>query len=126
MPALPYLRHASSTSRTSDGVIPVNQAQPDAGVPNVSSTNATPVSTQGTTGQAVGDSSTPGTVAELPAKGEERRVRQAPNRQGVWSRSQNPRGQAMVGPRFEQTIIELQVSWSRKEKGRRKERKTSS
>jgi NADH dehydrogenase (ubiquinone) Fe-S protein 6 len=34
---------------------------------------------------------------------------QAPNRQGIWSRSQAPREKAMVGPRFEQTIMEDQV-----------------
>lgn len=34
---------------------------------------------------------------------------QAPNRAGIWSRSQKPRAEAMVGPRFEQTDFELQV-----------------
>lgn len=48
-------------------------------------------------------------LQESPEKGEERRVAQAPNRQGVWSRSQQPREKAMVGPRFEQTIMEDQV-----------------
>ncbi|RDA86735.1 hypothetical protein CP532_4172 [Ophiocordyceps camponoti-leonardi (nom. inval.)] len=33
---------------------------------------------------------------------------QAPNRVGVWSRSQNPRSKAMTGPRFEQTDMSLQ------------------
>jgi len=33
---------------------------------------------------------------------------QAPNRKGVWSRSQNLREKAMSGPRFEQTIMDLQ------------------
>lgn len=40
---------------------------------------------------------------------EHRRIMQAPNRATVWSRSQNPRGKAMTGPRFEQTIMEYQV-----------------
>ncbi|KAI6246745.1 Lactobacillus shifted protein [Erysiphe necator] len=35
-------------------------------------------------------------------------VPQAPNRVGVWSKSQNPRSKAMSGPRFEQTLIEIQ------------------
>ena len=35
---------------------------------------------------------------------------QSPNRKTVWSRSQNPREMAMSGPRFEQTIMEDQVS----------------
>ncbi|KAK0753180.1 hypothetical protein B0T18DRAFT_8225 [Schizothecium vesticola] len=33
---------------------------------------------------------------------------QAPNRAEIWSRSQKPRAEAMVGPRFEQTDFELQ------------------
>ncbi|CAD6505466.1 BgTH12-00957 [Blumeria graminis f. sp. triticale] len=33
---------------------------------------------------------------------------QAPNKADVWSKSQNPRSVAMSGPRFEQTIFELQ------------------
>lgn len=36
-------------------------------------------------------------------------ISQAPNRVGVWSRSQKPRAQAMTGPRFEQTDFDLQV-----------------
>ncbi|ROW13099.1 hypothetical protein VPNG_05946 [Cytospora leucostoma] len=39
------------------------------------------------------------TPAELP---------QAPNRKGIWSRSQQPRSEAMTGPRFEQTDFDLQ------------------
>lgn len=48
-------------------------------------------------------------LQESVAEGEERRVMQAPNRRGVWSRSQQEREKAMVGPRFEQTIMEDQV-----------------
>ncbi|KAF8253039.1 NADH:ubiquinone oxidoreductase 18.4kD subunit [Wilcoxina mikolae CBS 423.85] len=33
---------------------------------------------------------------------------QAPNRATTWSQSQRPRALGMIGPRFEQTIIELQ------------------
>ena len=36
-------------------------------------------------------------------------ISQAPNRLGIWSRSQKPRSQAMTGPRFEQTDFDLQV-----------------
>jgi hypothetical protein len=36
-------------------------------------------------------------------------INQAPNRVGVWSRSQKPRSKAMTGPRFEQTDFDLQV-----------------
>lgn len=68
--------------------------------PNISETNATPVSTLG--------------MRDLPlqedvAEGEARRQMQAPNRAGVWSRSQQEREVAMRGPRFEQTIMEFQV-----------------
>uniref|UniRef100_A0A0B7JRJ9 Secondary thiamine-phosphate synthase enzyme n=2 Tax=Bionectria ochroleuca TaxID=29856 RepID=A0A0B7JRJ9_BIOOC len=35
-------------------------------------------------------------------------ITQAPNRLGVWSRSQKPRSQAMTGPRFEQTDFSVQ------------------
>lgn len=48
-------------------------------------------------------------LQENPEKGEERRVMQAPNRKEVWSRSQQPREKAMVGPRFEQTLMQDQV-----------------
>jgi len=50
-------------------------------------------------------------LQESPEKAEERRVMQAPNREGIWSRSQKPRAEAMVGPRFEQTVMEDQVSF---------------
>ncbi|CAN8096700.1 unnamed protein product [Discula destructiva] len=33
---------------------------------------------------------------------------QAPNKKEIWSRSQKPRNEAMVGPRFEQTDFDLQ------------------
>ncbi|KAM0284832.1 hypothetical protein ACHAQH_001753 [Verticillium albo-atrum] len=35
-------------------------------------------------------------------------VQQAPNRAGIWSRSQRPRAEAMTGPRFEQSNFDLQ------------------
>jgi NADH dehydrogenase (ubiquinone) Fe-S protein 6 len=68
--------------------------------PNVSGTNEVATSSIGTE-----DAS----VVESVAEGEKMRTMQAPNRQGVWSRSQQPREKAMVGPRFEQTIIADQV-----------------
>ena len=37
-------------------------------------------------------------------------VKQAPNRVGIWSRSQQPRTKAMTGPRFEQTDFDHQVT----------------
>jgi NADH dehydrogenase (ubiquinone) Fe-S protein 6 len=48
-------------------------------------------------------------LVESVEKGEELRSMQAPNRKGIWSRSQQPRELAMVGPRFEQTIMADQV-----------------
>jgi len=48
-------------------------------------------------------------LQESVAEGEERRTMQAPNREGVWSRSQQAREKAMVGPRFEQMIMYDQV-----------------
>ncbi|KAI1878201.1 uncharacterized protein JN550_000383 [Neoarthrinium moseri] len=42
------------------------------------------------------------------AENEERGLQQAPNRTGIWSRSQRPRAKAMAGPRFEQTDFDLQ------------------
>ena len=69
-------------------------------LPNASSTNATPTSSIGAQ-----DAS----LQELPEDGGRVGVMQAPNREKAWSKSQQPRGQAMVGPRFEQTLIEHQV-----------------
>ncbi|GAB7342769.1 hypothetical protein MBLNU457_g0908t2 [Dothideomycetes sp. NU457] len=86
---------------SSDNPIPAND--PNAGKPGrspVSSTNATPLSSEGNMDKA---------LQESVEKGEERRVMQAPNRKEVWSRSQNPREKAMAGPRFEQTIMQDQV-----------------
>ena len=68
-------------------------------VQNVSETNELPIESH------VNDQA----LQESTEDGEKFRVVQAPNRQSVWSRSQNPRAKAMSGPRFEQTIMELQV-----------------
>ena len=51
-----------------------------------------------------------GRIVEKPAEGEQNRQLQAPNRASTWAKSQQPREVAMTGPRFEQTIMELQVS----------------
>lgn len=49
--------------------------------------------------------------AQVPAAAAEQTAvtTQAPNRTAVWSRSQQPRAEAMTGPRFEQTNFEQQV-----------------
>lgn len=68
-------------------------------VPNVSKTNELPIEVPGQSE----------TLQEFAEDAEKFRVTQAPNRAVVWSRSQNPRANAMSGPRFEQTIMEVQV-----------------
>jgi hypothetical protein len=65
-----------------------------------SSSNTMPITTVGAEDRA---------LQEAPEEGEQKRLMQAPNRAGIWSRSQQPRGTAMSGPRFEQTIMEDQV-----------------
>lgn len=75
------------------------ESNPPKKVANVSKTNEVPV-----------EDAHGGTLQESASDAENLRVTQAPNRLGVWSRSQNPRAKAMSGPRFEQTIMELQVS----------------
>lgn len=66
---------------------------------------ANPVNVKGET--------TPETKSEEDSLGltenAERGLKQAPNRTGIWSRSQKPRAAAMTGPRFEQTDFDLQV-----------------
>ena len=68
-------------------------------VPNVSKTSELPIETP----------HQDGAVQESSEVAEKLRAMQAPNRAGIWSRSQNPRPRAMSGPRFEQTIIDVQV-----------------
>ena len=95
------MRLYSTSDRTSDRV-PTNDPSPPKPVQNVSNSNTVPISPQG-----LRDSDRP--LQELPEDGEQQRVMQAPNREGPWSRSQQPRERAMSGPRFEQTIMEYQV-----------------
>jgi NADH dehydrogenase (ubiquinone) Fe-S protein 6 len=79
--------------------IPTNGSTPSKIVENVSDTNALPTSSTGAQDHS---------LKEPPSEGEQR-VMQAPNRASTWSRSQQPRSKAMVGPRFEQTVLEDQV-----------------
>ncbi|KAL2354767.1 hypothetical protein BJ546DRAFT_842986 [Cryomyces antarcticus] len=88
------------TRRYADGYpIPANDPNPKTPVQNVSATNALPTSSEGSFDKV---------LQESVQVAEERRTMQAPNRKGIWSRSQRPRSQAMTGPRFEQTIMEDQ------------------
>jgi NADH dehydrogenase (ubiquinone) Fe-S protein 6 len=77
----------------------INDPNPPKDVPNVSKSNELPIETPHRDAR----------IQESMEDAEKLRVQQAPNRTGVWSRSQNPRAQAMTGPRFEQTIMEYQV-----------------
>ncbi|TVY32941.1 Lactobacillus shifted protein [Lachnellula subtilissima] len=67
-------------------------------VPNVSKTNELPIESPHKSEA----------LQESVEDAEHRRIMQAPNRATVWSKNQNPRGKAMTGPRFEQTIMEAQ------------------
>lgn len=100
-PGVLLLRPYSTSNRTLDRV-PTNDPSPPKPVQNVSDSNAVPISPQG-----LRDSDRP--LQEMPEDSERQRVMQAPNREGVWSRSQQPRKRAMSGPRFEQTIMKYQV-----------------
>ena len=81
----------------------INDPNPPKEVPNVSKTNELPIETP----------RRDAALQENVEDAEKLRVAQAPNRATVWSRSQNPRAKAMSGPRFEQTIMELQVCFLR-------------
>ncbi|KAK3679680.1 hypothetical protein LTR78_000056 [Recurvomyces mirabilis] len=98
------LRHASG-SHSADNPIPANDPNPKPAHSPVSpnTTNAVATSSEGSFDKI---------LQESPQQGEEYRVMQAPNREMVWSRNQKPRREAMVGPRFEQTIMEDQLSTS--------------
>lgn len=106
--ARPSRRAISSSSHllstTHDNPVPVNDpSQKNPGGAPVASptptTNATPVASVASDAALVED----------PAVAEEMRQMQAPNRAETWSKSQRPREQAMVGPRFEQAIMADQV-----------------
>ena len=108
LPSLPQRSHpttqvrlASTTARhgPTDDRTPVNDPTPPAQVPNISKTNELPTSSRGARDADLVEMKEP----------EKARTMQAPNRAGVWSRSQEPRERAMSGPRFEQTMMEYQV-----------------
>lgn len=95
---MPVLRSAYSTAN--DNPVPANDPKAREPRSPVSATNATPTSSEGSMDRV---------LQESVEAGEQMRTMQAPNRKGIWSRSQAPREKAMVGPRFEQTIMEDQV-----------------
>ena len=81
-----------------------NDPAPRTETPNVSKTNELAVGSKGNRDAP---------LQESQEAGEKMRVMQAPNRANVWSRNQMPRELAMSGPRFEQTIIGMQVGKKR-------------
>lgn len=92
--------YSSTVPRLNENPIPANDPTPRKPSPNVSATNAEPT-------QSFGPPA--GTLQESPEVGERIRSMQAPNRATTWASNQQPREKAMVGPRFEQTIMEAQV-----------------
>lgn len=95
-----FLRYYATSDRASDKV-PTNDPNPPERVQNVSETNETPISAMGLRDEP---------FQEMTEDSKKQREMQAPNRSEPWSRSQVPRERAMSGPRFEQTIMEYQVS----------------
>ena len=95
----PVCRAYSTATSYSDRV-PTNDPNPPKPAQNVSETNATPME----------EWKRDADMVESTEDAEKQRTMQAPNRAKVWSRSQAPRELAMSGPRFEQTIMEYQVS----------------
>ena len=94
--------YSSTVPRLNENPIQVNDPTPRKPAPNVSATNAVPT-------EEFGRQRNDGTLQEAPEVGERIRSMQAPNRATTWAASQQPREKAMVGPRFEQTIMETQV-----------------
>lgn len=97
----PSFRAAYSSNAKAE--VPASDPVARKEVPTVSETNAMPTSSEGSFDKV---------LQESPAQAEKLRKQQAPNREGIWSRSQQPREVAMSGPRFEQSIIEDQVRLS--------------
>ncbi|KAN0080673.1 hypothetical protein V8E54_003877 [Elaphomyces granulatus] len=91
-------RYSVTASRRSENPLPTNLNDPTPRklTPNVSTTNAVPID------------STDASLQESPEAGESDRLLQAPNRATTWAASQQPRERAMIGPRFEQTVMEHQ------------------
>ncbi|RAH73006.1 zinc-finger domain-containing protein [Aspergillus aculeatinus CBS 121060] len=91
--------YSTTVPRLSENTLHANDPTPSKPVPNVSATNATPVDSMGAWDKP---------LQETPEIAERTRKLQAPNRATTWAASQQPREKAMVGPRFEQTIMEMQ------------------
>ncbi|KAJ5089000.1 Zinc finger CHCC-type [Penicillium argentinense] len=99
VPRLAARTYSSTVPRLSENRMAANDPNPPAVKPNVSATNAVPTDSMGRWD---------GSLQEDPMVAERIRTMQAPNRANTWAASQQPREQAMVGPRFEQTIMQTQ------------------
>lgn len=93
--------YSVSTPRRSENPVAVNDPTPKKPTANISASNAVPSDSMDAWGKP---------LQEDPEVGERYRQLQAPNRATTWAKSQQPRELAMSGPRFEQTIMEYQVS----------------
>lgn len=100
LPRPPHRPMSTARMGTGENREQANDPTPPKQPPNVSKTNEVGVTAFG---------AHDGRLVESAEEGERQRQLQAPNRATIWSRSQQPRDRAMTGPRFEQTIIELQV-----------------
>jgi NADH dehydrogenase (ubiquinone) Fe-S protein 6 len=94
---LPATQRAYSTQLKE---VTASDPSPAAPAPNVSNTNQTATSSTGSHDSA---------LVEAADAAAEMRAMQAPNRRDTWTRSQQAREKAMVGPRFEQMVMEDQV-----------------
>ncbi|KAK2749552.1 hypothetical protein FQN55_003252 [Onygenales sp. PD_40] len=101
LPAIraPYTTTTPRFAEQSENAIPTNSPTPPKKVSPISETNAVPLDSMGTQD---------GALQETPDRARAELARQSPNRQAIWAKSQQPREKAMAGPRFEQTIMELQ------------------
>ncbi|EAW14907.1 zinc-finger domain-containing protein [Aspergillus clavatus NRRL 1] len=97
--AIARASYTTTIPRLSENRMAANDPTPRPPKPNVSATDATPT-------DSYGSWDTP--LQESVEAGERSRELQAPNRATTWAASQQPREQGMTGPRFEQTIFELQ------------------
>lgn len=91
--------YTSTVPRLSENRMAANDPNPPVVKPSASTSNV-PADTM---------SAWDGSLSEDPVVAERIRTMQAPNRSSTWAASQQPREEAMVGPRFEQTIMQTQV-----------------
>jgi len=91
----------SYRAHSTENPVAANDPNPKKPVAPISNTNSIATSSTGSFDKV---------LQEQPDVAEKLRTMQSPNRATVWSKSQRPRKDAQAGPRFEQTIMEDQVS----------------